>query len=91
MGEKLDKKEESNVIQIDKRRVEKLETNGHYFSMLEQFETLHAKFFYTSEMDKKEAINFVTLCRYFEKNGHSEALRLRCKFLLEKYVEGKEL
>lgn len=87
MSDNEKKQEKERIINIDKRRVEKLEENGHYFSLLEQFDSLYAKLMYTNNMTPQEGIRFITLCKYLHKNGHMESLRLRCKYLLDKYVK----
>lgn len=89
MSEQDDKKPEepSNVNHIDEARVKKMKMRGHMMSMLEEFEVLRIKFFYDKLTDKQEATRFVTLLRYFKDNGPTEAMRLSCQLLLEKYVD----
>lgn len=79
-----------NVINIDEGRVKRLKERGHYFTLLEQFDVLRVKFIY-DELDKDEARNFVTLCKYFKENGHSESLRLTCHYIYKKYIEKQGL
>jgi hypothetical protein len=79
-----------NVINIDEGRVKRLKERGHYFTLLEQFDVLRIKFIY-DQLDKDEARNFVTLCKYFKDNGHSESLRLTCHYIHKKYIEKQGL
>lgn len=79
-----------NVTNIDQGRIKRLKERGHYFTLLEQFDVLRVKFAY-DDLSKDEARNFVTLCKYFKDNGHSEALRLSCHYLFKKYIEKQGL
>lgn len=87
------KKEEivNNVNHIDEARLKKMKTRGHMMSMLEEFEVLRIKFFYDRLTDKQEATRFVTLVKYFMENGPSEAMRLSCRLMYEKYIEKQGL
>lgn len=87
------KKEEivNNVNHIDEARVKRMKTRGHMMSMLEEFEVLRIKFFYDKLTDKREAVRFVTLVKYFMENGPSEAMRLSCRLMHEKYIEKQGL
>lgn len=79
-----------NVVNIDQGRVKRLKEKGHYFTLLETFDVLRVKFIY-DDLNKDEARNFVTLCKYFKDNGHSEALRLTCFYLYKRYIEKQGL
>lgn len=79
-----------NITSIDKGRIKKLKEKGHYFSMLERFDVLQVKFIYDT-LSKEEAIQFITYCKYFMENGHSEAFRLRCFYIHKKYMEKQGL
>jgi hypothetical protein len=81
----------SNIINIDQGRIKKLAEKGHYNSLLEKFDILRIKFVHDDLTDKEEAIKFVTLCKYFIKNGHSESLRLSCHYMYEKYMKKQGL
>lgn len=81
------KEEKTNVVSIDEARIDKMKKNGHYYSMVEQFEMLRLKFLYNDEMTKQEGIDFVTYLKYFSIYGHSESFKYSCKKMLEKYVE----
>lgn len=82
---------ETNINDLDQVRVERLEKNGHYSSLLERLDLLVSKLHYSNNMTKQEGIEFITLCKYFIKNGHTESLRIRCNYYLEKYIKGKGL
>lgn len=79
-----------NVINIDEGRVKRLKERGHYYTLLEQFDVLRVKFIYDN-LSKDEARNFVTLCKYFKDNGHSESLRLTCQYIYKRYMEKQGL
>lgn len=79
-----------NVINIDEGRIKRLREHGHYFSLLEQFDVLRVRFIYDT-LDEDEARNFVTLCKYFKENGHSESLRLTCYYIYKRYIEKQGL
>lgn len=81
---------ETNITSLDKGRIKRLKERGHYFSMLEKFDVLQVKFIYDT-LTKEEAINFITYCKYFMENGHSEAFRLRCYYIHKKYMEKQGL
>lgn len=81
----------TKISDLDQKRIERLEKNGHYTSLLEQLDLLVSKLHYSSNMTKQEAIEFITLCKYFIKHGHIESLRIRCNYYLEKYIKGKGL
>lgn len=72
---------------LDDKRVDHLTTKGHYLTMIEDFETLRLKLIYDDELSKKEAIRLVTLTKYFLRYGHSEAFKLSCKYLYERFME----
>ena len=93
MSEQDDKKPEdpSNVNHIDEARVKKMKMRGHMMSMLEEFEVLRIKFFYDKLTDKQEATRFITLVKYFMENGPTEAMRLSCRLMFEKYMEKQGL
>lgn len=78
---------EASVNHIDEARVKRMKTRGHMMTMLEEFEVLRLKFFYDKLTDKQEATRFVTLLRYFKQHGPTEAMRLSCQLMLEKYVD----
>ena len=80
------KKDDKTISNIDEARVKRLTQKGHQSSMLEEYELLRLKIVYDKPMDKAEAIRFITLCRYFAKNGYSEAFRQSCSYLLDRYV-----
>lgn len=82
-----DEKDDKEPSHIDQARIKRMKTRGHMMSMLEEFEILRLKFIYGKLEDKRDASRFVTLLKYFAENGPSEALRLNCKYMLEKYVE----
>ena len=79
-----------NVTNIDEGRVRRLQKRGHYFTLLEQFDVLRVKFIYDN-LDKDEARKFVTLCKYFKINGHSESLRLTCHYIHKRYMDKQGL
>lgn len=78
---------DSNVINIDKFRVERLKQKGHLGTMLEEYEILKLKLLYDQDMNKQEATKLVTLTKYFIEHGPTEAYRLSCKLLYQKYME----
>lgn len=80
----------TNVINIDNGRIKRLKERGHYFSLLEEFDVLRIKFIYDN-LDENEARSFVTLCKYFKENGHSESLRLTCQYIYKRYMEKQGL
>jgi hypothetical protein len=80
----------NNVVSIDDGRLKRLADKGHYGSLLERFDILRIKFVY-DDLQKEEAIQFITLCKYFIKNGHSESLRLSCSYMYEKYMRKQGL
>jgi hypothetical protein len=84
----IDDLELDNITSIDEARLRKLKHKGNYYTMLERFELLRIKFIYDT-LDKEEAVNFVTLLKYFKEFGHSESFRLSCFYLYKKYVKGK--
>lgn len=89
MSEENNKKTEEsidNLINIDKAKIQRLKQRGHQTSMLEEFEILRLKLLYDQEMDKKEATRLVLLTKYFMENGPSEAFRLSCKLMYDKYM-----
>ena len=88
MSNEEDKKQElpSNLTHIDSARVKRLKERGHMMTMLEEFEVLRLKFFYDKLTDKQEATRFITLVKYFMENGPTEAMRLSCKLMYEKYI-----
>ena len=82
-----DNEDKDNLANLDEKRIEQLAKKGHYFSMLEKFELLRLKFVYNDNMTKREALDFITLLKYFNKYGHSEALKYSCEQMLKKYTE----
>ncbi len=76
----------NNVVDIVDAKVAKLKKHGHMMSMYEEFEILRIKFIYDDLKERQEAIRFVTLLKYFMENGPSEAMKLNCKYMYEKYV-----
>ena len=80
----------SNITNIDEGRIKRLADKGHYFSLLEAFDILRIKFIY-DDLNKEEAIRFITLCKYFIKNAHSESLRLTCFYMHKKYMQKQGL
>ena len=81
----------ADVTHIDTLRIDKMRERGHLPSMYEEFEILRIKFMYDKLTDPQEAIKFVTLLKYFAQNGPSEAMRLSCTYMLERYVKKFEL
>jgi hypothetical protein len=91
MSEEKDKKEETNVSHIDEQRIKKLQVQGHYVSLLEEFDRLKAKLLYGYDMDKQEAHKLITLTKYFLKNAHSEGFRLHVQYIYDKYIKEYDL
>lgn len=89
MSDKENKKDEliNNLNYIDQARIKRMKERGHILSMLEEFEILSIKFYHDKLTEKREVIKFITLVKYFAENAPTEALKLRCKFILEKYVD----
>jgi hypothetical protein len=81
----------NNVVSIDDGRLKRLADRGHYNSLLEKFDILRIKFIYDDLKSKEEAIQFVTLCKYLLKFGHSESLRLNCHYMYKKYIQKQGL
>lgn len=77
----------TNVVSLDKAKIKRLKRHGHLGTMLEEFEILRLKLLYDQDMDKQEATKLVTLTKYFIENGPTEAFRLSCKLLYEKYMK----
>lgn len=75
-----------NLTHIDEMRVRRLEENGHYYSILERFDLLCVKFYGGEVLDKEEARDFVLYTKYLLKNGHSDAMRERCRQINEKFI-----
>ena len=86
MSEEVKKEELENLVSIDLARIKRMKMRGHYYSLVDEYEKLRLKFHYEKEMDKVEVIRFITLCKFFMENGHSEAFKLSCKYLFEKYM-----
>lgn len=84
---KPDAEDLSNVVSIDKAKIDRLRRHGHLGTMLEEFEILRLKLLYDQDMDKQEAIKLVTLTKYFIENGPTESFRLSCKLMYEKYMK----
>lgn len=82
-----DDKDDKEPSHIDLARIKRMKVRGHQWSMLEEFEILRVKFIYGKLEDKQETTRFVTLIKYFMENGPSEAMRLNCKLMYEKYIE----
>lgn len=84
------KKEENKIVHIDQKRFKNLAKKS-YFAILEEYDCLRVKFINSdidNSMEIKDKIRFITLCKYLIENGHSEALRLSCKFMYERYLKG---
>lgn len=84
-------KEEDKITSIDSKRIDRLMERGHYISMAEEFEVLRLKLLYDDELDQREAIRLVTLCKYFMEYGHSEPFKLSAKYLYERFMEPFDL
>ena len=84
-------KKEPQVTHIDEARLKRMKTRGHMMTMLDEFECLRVKFFYDKLHDQKDATRFITLTKYFMENGPTEAMRLSCKLLYEKYMQKQGL
>jgi hypothetical protein len=82
---------DKKVTHIDSKRVAKLEKNGHYTSLLEEFDILRAKLMYSMNMDATEAVRLVTLTKYFLKHAHSEAFRLHVQHIYDRYIKDYNL
>lgn len=80
----------SNVVEIVDARIQRMRERGHLISMYEEFEILRIKFIYDDLKDRQDAIRFMTLLKYFMENGPSEAMRLNCKYMYERYVKKAE-
>jgi len=94
MSDQQDKKEEVPPLpptHIDQARVKRMKVRGHMMTMLDEYECLRLKFFYDKLHDRQEATRFVTLTKYFMENGPTEAMRLSCKLMYEKYMEKQKL
>lgn len=89
-----DKKDENNLISInpitdiDEAKVKRMHKRGNYFNMLDSFDTLMVKFMH-DKLTKEEARRFIVYIKYFLKNGHSEALKLKCHYMHKKFIEGQ--
>ena len=77
----------SNVVSIDKAKIQRLKQKGHLMTMLEEFEILRLKLLYDQDMDRQEASRLVLLTKYFMENGPTEDFRLSCKYMYQKYME----
>lgn len=88
---KSNTEELSNVISIDRAKIERLKQYGHVGTMLEEFEILRLKLIYDQDMDRDEATKLVILTKYFMENGPTEAFRLSCKLMYEKYMKPFDL
>jgi hypothetical protein len=76
-----------NLVSLDEAKMRRMKKHGNTYAMVEQFEILRLKLLYDKPMNPEEAHNLVLLTKYFIQNGPSEAFRLSCKLLYEKYME----
>lgn len=77
----------TNLSEIDAARIKRLKVKGHYVTLIDEYEQLRLKFMYEpSAMRQQEAIRFVTLCKFFMENGHSDSFKLHCKYIYERYI-----
>lgn len=84
------KKEENKVVHIDQKRFKNIAKKS-YFAILEEYECLRIKFANAdigSGLEVKDKIRFITLCKYLMDHGHSDAVKLSCKFMYERYLKG---
>lgn len=74
----------NNIINIDRARIKKLENEGNYWKLFEEFDLLRLKYYHEQGFQtSKEALRFMTLLRYMTKNGHNEATKYMAIKLLE--------
>lgn len=88
---KTEENQLDNVSSIYDAKIRRLRERGHLITMLEEFEILRLKLMYDQEMSKEEGIKLVTLTKYFIENGPTEAFRLSCKLMYEKYMKPYDL
>ena len=84
---KTEETQPDNVVSIDKAKIQRLKQRGHLMTMLEEFEILRLKLLYDQDMEKQEATRLVLLTKYFIDNGPTEAFRLSCRLMYEKYMK----
>lgn len=86
----MDDKKEADILNLDEAILKRMHTKGNYYAILERFDTLRIKFIY-DKLDPKEARDFMIYIKYLKVNGHSEAIRLNCHYLYEKYIKSQNL
>ncbi len=86
MSDPINKDELENLVSIDLARIKRLKMKGHYNSLVDEYEKLRLKFHYEKALLPVEVIRFITLCKFFMENGHSESFKLSCKYLYERYM-----
>ncbi len=82
---------DKKITHLDSKRIERLETRGHYYSLLEEFDILRSKLVYSMDMDKHEATRLVTLVKYFLKNAHNESFRIHVQHIYDRYIKDYDL
>lgn len=76
-----------NISELDAARIKRLKVKGHYITLIDEYEQLRIRFSYEpSSLDQKDAIRFVTLCKFFMENGHTESFKLHCKYIYQRYM-----
>jgi hypothetical protein len=77
----------SNIINIDTIKLKRLHEKGHLPTMVDQYQLLRTKFIYNKDMTKEEALQFVTLVKYFMHFSPSEALKIDAEYMFTNYIE----
>jgi hypothetical protein len=80
-----EEEEKNNLRSLDAARVKRLQMKGHMGMLIDDFEKLRLKFYYDKLTDKAEVLRFITLLKYFKENGPTEAFRLSCEYMYDRY------
>ncbi len=73
---------------IDLARLKRMSQKNLY-GLMETYDTLNTKFVYGVDLTKKEAIELITLSKFFMEYGPTEGVKIRARMFYEKYVKGK--
>ena len=86
------KKEDiTNVTHIDDLKIKRLNENGTYWNIFDQWNTLEIRVAYSEMLTPAEAREYCLLTKYLIKHGQSEAIKIKCKYIYERYMRDQGL
>lgn len=81
----------TSVSNIDDIKIERLAQRGVYYNIFDEWNALEVRVSYGEVLTPAEARNYCILTKYLIKHGHSDAIKIKCKHVYNRYMKEQGL